>query len=441
VAKAKEHDAALRGRLADQQNRRYACRVALVIGDDARVASIAEDLRHHGDHHVDYELAIVRSADGRLDEATSLLVSYIESFTSLDSVAAWTSEERPLLDQFLNDRNASAPDLLPAERELESLRLRLAARLDPLAELTAAPGVGGDPKIVASVKRCAALAVGLVRGDADEVEALLLASPPEADDLPSEPLQAWIDKRRQQGMAVAAIDAATTGRTAEARDLLSLLLDQAPWTTDEVLRDASPDGVSPEILGVLRSMEDDPELGSEAALVVSWLGGGETATEEPAPLSLELPPSWFEEVDDPVSQHALFLWSLPELRINAETTIPPVSVSTDVALEPTGYRIAVAGVVTEEGNVLAGRRQVDSAALNLLTPDISDAATTVDDPLLQPFGNAAIREEDAPSTSLAALLSLSVAEVVLRRLEAVVAAHPQELASADGSAGPTSADE
>ena len=52
------------------------------------------------------------------------------------------------------------------------------------------------------------------------------------------------------------------------------------------------------------------------------------------PVRVELPPSWFAGMNDPLNEHPLFLRYLPELRLRSRTTIPPVQVSTDDGLEP-----------------------------------------------------------------------------------------------------------
>lgn len=142
---------------------------------------------------------------------------------------------------------------------------------------------------------------------------------------------------------------------------------------------------------------------------------------------LELPQSWFEDVEDPVNEHPLFVRYLPEARIR--TPLPGVNVSVDEALEPGGYRLIADGAPVESGSVDPRFRYCDAGALTLL-PELqaaraSEAASTI--PGLVPVYIKDAGEGNGASP-LAMLLTMDAVEAVVRQLAA-------QAPSAEPSAG------
>ena len=156
-----------------------------------------------------------------------------------------------------------------------------------------------------------------------------------------------------------------------------------------------------------RSPADDDDWGADGddASSIENLEPGDTGPV----MTVDLPPSWFDAFDDPVSQHDLFLRHLPELRLTATVEVPSISVSIDEALEPDGYRINVRGVTAEHGRVPLSGVLLPIAATPLLQEtgttawdDVPDAVTWVD-----------------TGDSMAALLGWSPLEYVCHRVEGV----------------------
>ena len=156
--------------------------------------------------------------------------------------------------------------------------------------------------------------------------------------------------------------------------------------------------------------------GFEQAVNLLWGIAPETAlahnVSDPTslrPLRLELPPSWFAGVEDPVREHPLFLRYLPEARTRASFPSVRVEVATD--LEPGDYRLTFADEVISHGTVEPTRRYCRSASLALLPDDISaQVSTAPDSSQLVSMPEGAL----ARAKGLAELLTMPAVEVVIR---------------------------
>jgi tetratricopeptide (TPR) repeat protein len=92
------------------------------------------------------------------------------------------------------------------------------------------------------------------------------------------------------------------------------------------------------------------------------------------PIRIELPPGWFSNYEDPVAEHPIFTYYIPQLRARARTEIPGINVGTDEELEPDGYRIFLLGELKAEGRVDKDSYYFDSAALPLLPEPLAAQA-------------------------------------------------------------------
>lgn len=157
---------------------------------------------------------------------------------------------------------------------------------------------------------------------------------------------------------------------------------------------------------------------------------------EEHPLRLELPASWFEDYDDPVRQHPIFLRCLPELRARATAEIPPVKVAAVVELEPDRYQVLAGdgGAVLASGRLPAGSRFCAVETLAALPERLRAAAE------IQPGGLAAVPEQQFGSQDhLARLVTLDRNEAAVAEVGRVVGHRPQldsEKVPAQTTAGP-----
>jgi hypothetical protein len=385
VAAAKDLDASMRARLTETGVRSTSARLALIVGNDERAETLSEEVRANGEHDSDFDLAVIRTVQGRESEAATLFASYVRDFTSLDDVACWENIDRHLLSLVLADRGIPHPDLSEAQGELDALRTRLAARRDPVAELDLTESDGADGTAVAAAKEVGRTIVELARED-------------------------------------------LVGDTAGANPLVAGQLDDESVINEDLLRGASSSGVTAEAVSVVRSLTGDPALGSLAQVVSAGLDPEPAAADvapaapQPFALSTELPPSWFATVTNPTEQHELFLRHLPAMRLTSAAVVPAVSVSTDAALEPGGYRVLVHDDVVEEGILTVGRRLLPESALALLSKEHIQGVAREEQPALREIGEVSIPAPEGGEQTLAALLSVSPVEAVVRRLEAAASA-------------------
>ncbi|WP_328470676.1 hypothetical protein OHA21_05165 [Actinoplanes sp. NBC_00393] len=191
IAAAKDVDTWLRTRLADRSNWSSATRVGLLTGDHERVELYAGKMRQAGMHEGDFDLAVVRVAQDRLPEAEELLVSYIDAFTSLDSVASWDKIERPLLD--LLDTGGRVDRTRPLQA-LDAVRARLQERRDPAAEFRAADGDGVDPDIRTAAGKLGRVVMAMAADDRTAVEQGVA----DLDDVVSPAVRTWLEGGHQE---------------------------------------------------------------------------------------------------------------------------------------------------------------------------------------------------------------------------------------------------
>jgi tetratricopeptide (TPR) repeat protein len=371
VEAAKDLIASLRQREGETKVRNYMARANLVAGHPKRAGTLAEDVIAQDEHEAEFDLAVVEALRGNDDAAVDHFVAYVGNFTSLADVASWEKVELCLAREILRRAGKSLPDLTRVEAALGTVKQALEARRDPDVELLSQDGGKADRVVVETAKALGAIVILVARENTDGVRpalAALSALGGFTDEIAS--LTAWADGiDAVAGSAAESVDADTTWPPPQAHD-----------------------------------------------------GDGATSTET-WPLTIELPPSWFEGVDDPVREHPFFLRHLPEQRLVSTFDIPAVHVTTDWDLESDRYRIKVDDTTVEEGRVPLGQRVVRSETLALLAPERGADAVPITVPALLEFGDVSIPDV-AGDLSIAALISLSPWEIVCRRLAAVVGSHP-----------------
>ncbi len=373
VAAAKDLDASLRARLSETEIRSVAARESLILGNDERVEALTTDLRASGEHNSDFELAVVRTVQGRHLDAASLFASYVRSFTSQDDVACWEHIDLDVLALVLADRGDPLPDLSEAQRELDELRTRSVARRDPLAELDLADSDGADDTSVAAAKDVGRTIVAVAGDDLQAVEAGIGRLDAALGGVPTGPLRR-VAGRTAASAAGRGRRSCRGGRPLRRRDAAC---ERTPRGGADEHRRPAACGVTgrcgPEggLCGALSSRRPQSRVVRPAR--------GESARSrtarrrcrvcsEQCALSTQLPPSWFAAVRTPTEQHELFLRHFPEMRLVIAATIPGIHVSTDAALEPSGYRVLVHDDVVEVGTLPIGRRLLPGGALHFCPP-------------------------------------------------------------------------
>ncbi|MCP3420573.1 hypothetical protein [Nocardioides pinisoli] len=433
LTEAREFDSWLRPRSRQSLNRDVAARTSLLIGDDRRAETLAERVRAQGLHSADLELAVLAATRGDLSVASLLVADFCGDFTSKDEVQSWENVDRPLFEAALEARGAHLPDLALALDRVARLRDVLDARRDPLYELEQVAAAAPQTADTAAVLELGPLTVALARQDRGAVQQWLAAQEDNQQSLVRKSLEEWILKRRALENAAEIVAAAAAGQITEAIDGLRHLLLDWPLSADDFLRTASPQGIPAQLLDALASLTDDPEVGSTASFVSQWLGGGpgrrdyESATHEG--VEVLLPASWFVQYSDPVAEHPLFLRHLHEMRLLGGDSLPPVRVVADLEMEPNRYQVLVRDRAIEEGAIPIGQRFLPREALDLV-PEVGHApisearfpdrlgtvAVTDSDPDPDPDSDS---DSDSARTSLVDLLSKSVLEVLVGRIERV----------------------
>lgn len=382
---------------------------AFVAQDVPALLSAGERLRAaEGQDGGDGQNAIARALllGGRTAEAVDAWTLLLESATNPLAVTDWARLERPLIESMLG----TLPDEVARIDEVARRRLAEFEAVDADVDLTRLRQDGAaNAELTADL--CAAL-LAVAHGGPVELAAVL-DGPGRWDDLAAEvtSLRAYADQLSQQAvlssLAREAVETAVRGDEDQAAAALRRLLDEAPWTTDDLLREASGE-VPPEVLQVLGALADDPAYALAASTVLGWLGTPTDTGAGADTLRVFLPASWFAGLTDPVSQHEIFLVALPTLRVTSPVPIPTVRVVAAPELEPDGYLVLAADdIVLSQGTVPADRRYLPDHALpvgHALEPDDRVPAgwkSVADDPAI-------------------ALLTLSPTELVATLLGQVV---------------------
>ncbi len=338
---------------------------ATTLGDFERAAELAGRLASYS---VEGEVESLRAMAALVrgdPKGVPDLVRSIELSRSIFDLLSIEHNWIPQAAALASSRGAGLPPLDGVAEALARRRTELEAPADPIAELRDAADRTTEPDTVAVAKAMCTALVCLSRPD------------PAAASRALEPaLKTNPDDTELQRLASAAL------------------------ASDQVLRSGQA--------GAESAAEESPP--------------DETPTERP--LEAVMPPSWFEEYDDPLNEHPLFLHYLPELRTRA--SIPPVNVLTDVELEPDGYVIRVLDTIVEEGRV--GRDSVYALpdALDLLGAELRASATLDENLGLMRIPRSAAADGDA----LVGLLSLEPEELVCRRLAELALTHADRLAAA-----------
>ena len=139
-----------------------------------------------------------------------------------------------------------------------------------------------------------------------------------------------------------------------------------------------------------------------------------------------LPASWFDEFDDPVSTHSLFLRYIPEMRLRAGWSVPAIHVEADETLEPDRYQLYVLGELAEEGEIDPFGRYVHYDSLPLLEEGLRRQAKSS-----SIAGLARLPAEEVEGAGAwADLLTIPPTELVARRIGDLVQAHMDRLREA-----------
>jgi hypothetical protein len=144
--------------------------------------------------------------------------------------------------------------------------------------------------------------------------------------------------------------------------------------------------------------------------------GGDVPTVELPVMRLRLPASWFANYADPVHEHPLFVRYLPELRMRLRQ-VPPVRVAVGDDLEPDGYQILAGDRLLSSGHVDPRLRYCARDTRSLLPEGMRTSAVATDE------GWGIPPDVLDGDSGLAALLTMSAAEVVASRFGDAVRDH------------------
>jgi tetratricopeptide (TPR) repeat protein len=129
-----------------------------------------------------------------------------------------------------------------------------------------------------------------------------------------------------------------------------------------------------------------------------------------AEVGLQLPPSWFRDLPNPLGEHPLFLRFLPEMRARLGRNGPAVTVGIDERLEPDKYVILIDQEAVVEGRVARDWRYCPTDAVALMPVELSGSFER--DPALD-LMRIPLREART-ANGIAQLLLLPAEEVVAR---------------------------
>jgi tetratricopeptide (TPR) repeat protein len=338
---------------------------SLVLGDlDDAEGWIAQLARTDDEGEAPYLTGVLRALRGDTDGALAALRDNLASIRYFTELQSWPDTAGVTLAVLCARHEAPVPPLESLRDALDERRATLQARLDPLEDLLHAPVRAADADTVALAR---ALGAALLRDAAGEREQARDALRALAEPLLADP-------------EVAAL-----------RDALA-----APRT---VAAPAPADG-----------------NGRPSELLPA------APAEEPSerPLMVQLPSSWFADHENPVEDHPLFLRYIPEMRMRASWSVPPIRVKAEDDLEPDRFRILVYGDAVDEGHVPAEYAYGSGDAFALLGIGAAEAVaglrlSRVPRPALEPAG------------ALGELLTMPAVEVVARRIGEVADAHAGRL--------------
>ena len=112
------------------------------------------------------------------------------------------------------------------------------------------------------------------------------------------------------------------------------------------------------VIAALTEAASDPDTAPGAWVAIGVLAAAQDHPELPDnSLEVELPPSWFTGMEDPVVDSPLLARYIPEARLRLPWTLPGVVARDNAGLEPDGYRVRVLGT-TFEGSNVPGRRRL-----------------------------------------------------------------------------------
>lgn len=260
----------------------------------------------------------------------------------------------------------------------------------------------------------------------DDFDALIRARQAEREEEPPETLHGSLKRLDDSGVdtkvvectrrLAVAVAAVATGDVAAARQGISALPaslnDERDSLEVHIDRLARAEGaVTEEPARTPRDGADEVSVDGSTSVAPE-----DQPSESGQPLSairLALPASWFDNYDNPVLQHAIFLRCLPELRERSTVEIPPVRVSAEPHLEPDRYEVLAAdtGTLLVAGRLPGGSRFCDDEALAVLPDHLRTVAETM------PGDLAAVPEAHfTPQDHVARLLTMdrneaAVAEV------------------------------